>query len=281
MLKFIFLHLQILTLGFILIAIQSCNNSCASTDFYCRKQSDCQKGMICSSGLCKTAALEAYSYSNEIYEASQALLDSLNKRSLNIITAESVTGGMILSSLVDDPRHGSHIYGGIVSYDTKAKRKLLGVKVKDVYTKECSLEMAIGALMNSDALVSVAVKGKAGPVSRFDLNSLGIVDVAISVRTDKASGNSDIPADSSFPKTFTSISRRINTCTKDGHQHTRDLCEKYKIEAARGYVSLEIQQLVRKLIRQDTVINALRLTQKHIENNNCYRQWGTVACTGH
>jgi PncC family amidohydrolase len=249
----------------------------------CRNQSDCGTGAICSVGQCRDATIDMYSYSDEIDNASVQFLEALRQRQLNVVTAESLTGGMIASSLVDIPLYGSYIYGGFATYDSDAKRQFLGVTTGDVYTKECSLEMAEGALVHSRALVGVAVTGKAGPVQKTDLDSLGIVDVGVSIRTDRAANGSDIPADPSFPKTFTSVSRRIDTCGADGHQMTRDVCEKYKIEAAadeHGFVSPGVLELVRKLIRQDTVINALRIGLDHVEKYDCRQQGDTVVCSG-
>lgn len=125
----------------------------------CRNQSDCGYGSICCSGLCREATIDTYSYSDEIDNASLQFLKALKERQLNVVTAESLTGGMIVSSLVDVPLYGPYIYGGFATYDSDAKRQFLGVAVGDVYTKECSLEMAEGAVANSRALVGLAVTG--------------------------------------------------------------------------------------------------------------------------
>lgn len=249
----------------------------------CQKQSDCGTGTICSAGQCREATTSMYSYSDEIDNISIQFLEALKQRKLNVVTAESLTGGMIASSLVDIPLYGSYIYGGFATYDSDAKRQFLGVTTGDVYTKECSLEMAEGALTRSRALVGIAVTGKAGPVGKKDLDSLGIVDVGVSIRTDKAANGSDIPADPTFPRTFTSVSRRIDTCGADGHQQTREVCEKYRIEAAadeHGFVSPGVLGLTRKLIREDTVINALRIGLDHLETYDCRQQGDTVVCSG-
>lgn len=109
------------------------------------------------------------------------------------------------------------------------------------------------------------------------------MDVGVAIRTDRAAAGSDIPADLSFPQTFTSVSRRINTCGADGHPATREVCEKYKLEAAadpHGYVSPGVLQLVRKLIRQDTVIDALEIARNHVEKYDCRKQGDTALCAG-
>jgi PncC family amidohydrolase len=249
----------------------------------CHNQSDCAYGNICISGMCREATIDTYSYPDEIYNASHAFLEAMKQRELNVVTAESLTGGMIVSSLVDVPLYGPYVYGGFATYDSDAKRQFLGVKVGDVYTKECSLEMAEGTLVNSRALVGLAVTGKAGPVEKADLDSLGVVDVGVAIRTDRAAAGSDIPSDPSFPQTFTSVSKRINACGADGHQSTRDVCEKYKIEAAadpHGFVSPGVLQLVRKLIRQDTVISAITIGRDHVEKYDCRKQGDKVVCAG-
>ena len=86
----------------------------------CTLQSECAAGKICFEGFCSDTTIDMYSYSDEIHRASQAFLDSLKARQLNVITAESVTGGMIISSLVDIPLYGAYIYGGVATYDSDA-----------------------------------------------------------------------------------------------------------------------------------------------------------------
>ena len=51
-----------------------------------------------------------------------------------IATSESLTAGMIMSTLVDIPWAGYLKYGGFAVYDTDAKRVFNGVTVDDVYT---------------------------------------------------------------------------------------------------------------------------------------------------
>jgi len=82
---------------------------------------------------------------------------------LTIGTAESLTGGLIFSTLVDIPAAGPNKYGCFGVYDTDAKRVFLGVEVKDVYTHKCAKEMAVGVLKNSNASLAIAVTGNSMP----------------------------------------------------------------------------------------------------------------------
>jgi nicotinamide mononucleotide (NMN) deamidase PncC len=90
-----------------------------------------------------------------------------NKKGMihTIGTAESLTAGLMFSTLVDIPMFGVHKYGCFGVYDTDAKRVFLGVKVKNVYTHRCAKEMAEGILKNSNATIGIAVTGNAMPWS--------------------------------------------------------------------------------------------------------------------
>ncbi len=77
------------------------------------------------------------------------------------MTAESLTAGLIFSTLVDIPFGGKHKYGCFGVYDTDAKRVFLGVEVEDVYTHKCAKEMAVSALKNSNASIAISVTGNA------------------------------------------------------------------------------------------------------------------------
>jgi nicotinamide mononucleotide (NMN) deamidase PncC len=84
-------------------------------------------------------------------------------RPLQVATAESLTAGLIFSTLVDVPFGGLHKYGSFAVYDTDAKRTFLGVTTSNVYTHECVEQMARGVLRNSNASVAIAVSGNAMP----------------------------------------------------------------------------------------------------------------------
>lgn len=105
-------------------------------------------------------------------------LEKTKRITHKIATAESLTGGLIFSTLVDIPLFGSYKYGCFSVYDTDAKRVMLGVKVKDVYTHRCAKEMAEGILLNSNATIGIAVTGNAMPYTGEE-NRLGEVFIGI------------------------------------------------------------------------------------------------------
>jgi nicotinamide mononucleotide (NMN) deamidase PncC len=102
-------------------------------------------------------------YKNNAQKTAYYLIDTCIKINTNtsilhkITTAESLTAGLIMATLVDIPIGGLHKYGCFGVYDTDAKRVFLGVKVKDVYTHLCASQMSIGVLQNSNASIAIAV----------------------------------------------------------------------------------------------------------------------------
>ena len=118
---------------------------------------------------------------HDALKAAMALKILLGKNKLNVVTAESLTAGMISKMLVDIPGNGASVYGGFAVYDTDAKRQMLGVKTTGVYSNETAYQMAAGALNNSRAAVSLAVTGNA-MATQSDLVHMGQVYFAVGLR---------------------------------------------------------------------------------------------------
>ena len=103
---------------------------------------------------------------------------------LQIATSESLTCGLIMSTLVDIPWAGYAKYGGFGVYDTDAKRVFNNVKVDNVYTHKCASEMAIGVLKNSNATIAIAVTGNAMPLNEH-VDMIGEVFIGIAGYNEK------------------------------------------------------------------------------------------------
>lgn len=101
------------------------------------------------------------SLANDVLEACRA-------GGLTLATAESCTGGMVSSALVDIAGSSDVLMGGVVSYSNGAKRALLGVReatlvAHGAVSEETAVEMATGALARLDADLAVSITGVAGP----------------------------------------------------------------------------------------------------------------------
>lgn len=98
----------------------------------------------------------------------QQVLDAAKIKNVMIATAESCTGGMVAAALTDIAGSSAVLERGFVTYSNAAKMTMLGVGVDtlDRYgavSEPVAREMAIGAILNSDAALSIAVTGIAGP----------------------------------------------------------------------------------------------------------------------
>ncbi len=106
--------------------------------------------------------------SERLQRASEQLGRLLEQRSLRVITAESCTGGWISKVLTDIAGSSAWVEGGFVSYSNRCKERMLGVAPALIASHGAVSEpvvraMAEGALAHSDADLSVAVTGVAGP----------------------------------------------------------------------------------------------------------------------
>jgi len=84
-------------------------------------------------------------------------------RDATIAVAESLTGGLVVQTLARTSGSGEWLAGGVVSYATAVKRRVLGVTAASVISAECAEQMAAGVRNLLGADVSVAVTGVGGP----------------------------------------------------------------------------------------------------------------------
>lgn len=115
-----------------------------------------------------------------------AVMQLLNENRLTLGTAESLTGGMMTSRLINVPGASDVIKTGFITYSNKSKRKFLGVKrsTLDKYgavSEQCAKEMAKGCAAASKADVSVSLTGIAGPDGGSDEKPVGLTYIGVSV----------------------------------------------------------------------------------------------------
>ncbi len=92
-----------------------------------------------------------------------AIASRLVARGLTLGLAESVTGGLISSRLVNIPGASQWFRGSLVSYASALKHELLGVAQGPVVSAEAAEQMARGARELLGADVGLSVTGVAGP----------------------------------------------------------------------------------------------------------------------
>lgn len=103
-----------------------------------------------------------------------------------VATAESCTGGMLASRLVEYPGVSEVFLEGCVTYSNEAKMHRLGVKAETLerYTAvsaETAREMAEGIAKSSGAEIGIATTGIAGPGGGSAEQPVGLVYIALCI----------------------------------------------------------------------------------------------------
>ncbi|MDA8193182.1 MAG: nicotinamide-nucleotide amidohydrolase family protein [Thermaerobacter sp.] len=114
---------------------------------------------------------------------SEILLQELTRRSLQVAAMESLTGGMLLSRLIEWPGASLAVAGGSIAY-TDAAKIAFGVPPQVIATYgavsgECALAMADAARAQTGADIGMATTGYAGPSGGTPGHPVGTVFVAV------------------------------------------------------------------------------------------------------
>lgn len=115
------------------------------------------------------------------------VLDRCRARELRVATAESCTGGLVAAALTELAGSSDVVECGFVTYSNEAKRKILGVpgatlKRHGAVSSATAAAMAAGALKYSQADLSVAITGIAGPGGGSKQKPVGLVYFAAASR---------------------------------------------------------------------------------------------------
>jgi nicotinamide-nucleotide amidase len=92
-----------------------------------------------------------------------ALQEALVSRGETVGCAESLTGGELAATLSGTPGASATFAGGVVTYATALKRRLLGVTADDIVSAECAVQMAAGARDLLEVDWALSTTGVAGP----------------------------------------------------------------------------------------------------------------------
>ncbi len=111
----------------------------------------------------------------ENIELARQVIDACRVRNIMIAAAESCTGGLIATTLTEIPGSSAVFDRGFVTYSNTSKIEMLGIfpitiKQYGAVSKETAMEMAHGALARSEAGLSIACTGIAGPMAARPTN---------------------------------------------------------------------------------------------------------------
>lgn len=120
-------------------------------------------------------------------ENAEKLVNLLIEKKLHITTAESCTGGMIASRIVDVANASKVFNVAYVTYANEAKEKYLNVDSKTiekygVVSEEVTKQMALGALKEANADISIVTSGIAGPTGGTEYKPVGMVCFGVGIK---------------------------------------------------------------------------------------------------
>ena len=114
-------------------------------------------------------------------------IEKLRKANLTISVAESCTGGMIASNIVSFEGASEFFLGGVVTYSTPSKIRILNIDKKrielyGVVSPEIAKDMsnAVKDLFGSD--ISISITGNVGSKSGDVLSPIGQVFISINFK---------------------------------------------------------------------------------------------------
>jgi len=130
---------------------------------------------------------QPYSFGREGITLASAVGGLLLDNQLTLVTAESCTGGWLSKTIVDVPGSSGYFLGGWTTYANSMKQGCLHISQNllqqhGAVSEHTARAMAEGALVSSEADLSVAITGIAGPGGGTLTKPVGTVFIAICER---------------------------------------------------------------------------------------------------
>ena len=118
------------------------------------------------------------------------LIKLSHSNNFNISVAESCTGGLLSSSIIEQSGASNIFNSGFVTYSNKAKTNLLNVDSKLIkkygaVSNETSLAMAKGLFKITKSNLIVSITGVAGPNGGTEKNPVGTVYFTFGIKETK------------------------------------------------------------------------------------------------
>jgi nicotinamide-nucleotide amidase len=148
-------------------------------DFYVPREPD---GAMHASAAARELGSHVYAEGNERLEA--VVVGLLVARRMTVATAESVTGGLVASSLISVPGASRAIPEAFVTYSNEAKMERLGVsratiEAHGAVSAEVSAEMARGARGAAGVDYALSTTGIAGPTGAVPGKPVGLCFIGL------------------------------------------------------------------------------------------------------
>jgi nicotinamide-nucleotide amidase len=122
-------------------------------------------------------------FDSNLIQKSNLLFQLASKLNIKIAVAESCTAGLFAALITEVSGSSAIFERGFITYSDLAKEQLLNIdkniiKKFGAVSSEVAEAMAIGAINNSAANLSVAITGIAGPSGGSEEKPVGLVHIA-------------------------------------------------------------------------------------------------------
>jgi nicotinamide-nucleotide amidase len=133
-------------------------------------------------------------YGEDTISLAAVVLELCRAEQLRIAVAESCTGGLLGARISDVPGASDVFHGGLIAYDNRVKRQLLGVLDADLgahgaVSEPVALQMAKGIRVRLGTEIGVSITGIAGPSGGTPEKPVGTIWIAVDI----AEGRPPVP----------------------------------------------------------------------------------------
>lgn len=136
--------------------------------------------------------LKPYIYHYGQIELQELVVQKAIEKKISFGFAESCTGGLNSSRVTDISGSSAVFAGSIISYANSVKENQLGVKTKTLIdhgavSKQCAVEMALGARKHLNVDIAISTTGIAGPNGGSKDKPVGTVSIGIASKSNESS----------------------------------------------------------------------------------------------
>ncbi len=132
--------------------------------------------------------LAPFAYTDREAELEELVVEQLKAKGRSLAFAESCTGGLGSQRITQVPGSSLSFFGGAVVYQSRAKKALLGVALrdeKDAVSAECTLSLAKSLKERSGCNIVAAITGYMGPGGGTVSDPIGTVYIAVLGATER------------------------------------------------------------------------------------------------
>lgn len=127
-----------------------------------------------------------YIYGEDDDTLQDVIVGKLIKNNMTISTAESCTGGLLASTIINVPSASSVFLNGVICYSNESKIYELDVFKEDLekygaVSEQVAIQMAEGIRKKSNTTIGISTTGIAGPAGGTEEKPVGLVYIAISM----------------------------------------------------------------------------------------------------